>query len=186
MTEYATFDDLLNDLVREESEPTYEALVRWQERCPKWRQSLEEYFSVWMMQHSQVEDLPEIDEEAIVQKSLERAMNLLREQGRIIPDEHTEPVTDFDQMMLAAIYVLHGRGGVNPIAVKVSEFAGKEVGLGAVLRALTRLEEKSLIESWEAEGKSGTYYNITIAGERALAYARETSRVVAGLLGDLT
>ena len=80
---------------------------------------------------------------------------------------------------------------------------------------MSRLEGRHLIESWESDteaarfascfalsrsrsarawasrpateagGKSNFYYSITIIGERALAYAKETSRVIAGLLGDL-
>jgi hypothetical protein len=191
MQKYTTFEDLLDDLVHEESEPTYEALVRWQERCPEWRQSLEEYFHVWMIQREQLDELPEIDEQAIVAKGVEYAMGILREQGRIIPDDHIEPVSDFDQMTLAAIYILNGRGDAIKIADKAGEMAGKEFLLGSILMSLTRLEEKYLIESWESDpaseraGKSRQYFNITIAGERALAYAKETSRVLSLLLGDL-
>jgi hypothetical protein len=191
MAKYTTFEDLLDDLVQEESEPTYEALVRWQERCPDWRLSLEEYFAVWMMQREEVDDLPEIDDEAIVAKGVEYAMSILREQGRLIPDDHIEPVSDFDQMTLTAIYILHGRGDAIKVADKMGEMAGKEFLLGAILMSLTRLEEKHLIESWESDpvsseraGKSNRHFNITIAGERALAYAKETSRVLSGLLGD--
>ena len=192
MRKYTTFEDLLDDLVHEEPEPTYEALVRWQERCPDWRQSLEEYFHVWTIQREQLDELPEINEHAIVEKGVEYAMGILREQGRIIPDDHIEPVSDFDQVILAAIYILNGRGHVIEIADKAGEMTGREFLLGSILMSLTRLEEKYLIESWESEpsseraGKSRQYFNITIAGERALAYAKETSRVLSLLLGDLS
>src|SRR5689334_9162398 len=98
MTKYTSFEDLLDDLVHEESEPTYEALVRWQERCPDWSQSLEEYFAVWMIQREELDDLPNIDQEAIAAKAAEYGMSLLREQGRLIPEDRIEPVTDFDQL----------------------------------------------------------------------------------------
>jgi PadR family transcriptional regulator PadR len=118
-------------------------------------------------------------------------MQLLEEQGRIVPDDHIEPVSDFDQMLLAAVYVLHGRADAAKLVKQVSDMSGQQVYLGSILRSVSRLEGKHLIESWEADtpteagGKSNFYYNITIIGERALAYAAETSRVIAGLLGDL-
>jgi PadR family transcriptional regulator, regulatory protein PadR len=118
-------------------------------------------------------------------------MQLLEKQGRIIPDDHIEPVGDFDQMVLAAIYIGHGLADSARLVNQVSEMAGRQVYLGAVLRSLSGLERKHLIESWESDaateagGESNFYYNISIIGERALAYAKETSRVIAGLLGDL-
>ncbi|HEY2383281.1 MAG TPA: hypothetical protein VGK48_19060 [Terriglobia bacterium] len=190
MTEYTTFDDVLADLMMEESEPTYEVLRKWQERCPTFRNTLADFFAAWAIQREPIDDLPAIDEEAIVEKTVQYAMQLLEQEGRIIPDDQVEPVGDFDQMTLAAIYVGHGRADAAKLVDEVSEMAGRQVYLGAVLRSLSRLEEKHLIESWEtaateAGGESNFYYNITIIGERALAYAKETSRVVAGLLGDL-
>src|SRR5579883_592039 len=191
MIEYNTFDDVLADLMMEESEPTYEALLRWQARAPKFRETLSDFFATWAIQQEPIDDLPKIDQEAIIEKTVQYAMGLLEKQGRIIPDDHIEPVGDFDQMVLAATYVLQGRADAAKLVKQVSDMAGKQVYIGAVLRSLSRLQEKHLIESWESDpateagGKSTFYYNITIIGERALAYAAETSRVIAGLLGDL-
>jgi len=207
MTQYETFDDVLTDLMMEESEPTYEALLRWQQRCPGYRERLADFFAIWAIQREPIDDLPEIDEDAIVEKTVQYAMQLLEEQGRIVPDDHIEPVSDFDQMVLAAIYVLQGRAGAVKLVNQVSDMSERHVYLGSILTSLSRLEGKHLIESWEwdpateAGGasrlraqarqraaineKSNFYYSITIIGERALAYAKETSRVIAGLLGDL-
>jgi hypothetical protein len=191
MTQYETFDDVVADLMMEESEPTYEALLRWQERCPGYRETLADFFATWAIQREPIDDLPEIDEDAIVEKTVQYAMHLLEEQGRIVPDDHIEPVGDFDQMALAAIYVLQGRADAARLVNQVSDMSGQQVYLGSLLRSLSRLEGKHLIESWESDpameagGKSNFYYSITIIGERALAYAKETSRVIAGLLGDL-
>jgi hypothetical protein len=191
MNDYETFEDILVELRLDEPEPTYEALLRWQKRFPAFRESLADFFALWAIQQEPIDDLPEIDEEEIVEKSVQYAMTLLEQQGRIIPDDHIEPVSEFDEMMLAAIYVLQGRASAGKLVEKVSEMAGQQVYLGPILQALSRLEGKYLIESWESEpateagGKSNFYYNITIIGERALAYAKETSRVIAGLLGDL-
>jgi hypothetical protein len=52
------------------------------------------------------------------------------------------------------------------------------------------MEERGLISPWtslaesEENGKSYQYFTVTIPGERALTYARETSRAVADALGD--
>ena len=189
MTQYETFDDVLADLMMEESEPTYEALLRWQQRCPGYRERLADFFAIWAIQREPIDDLPEIDEDAIVEKTVQYAMQLLEEQGRIVPDDHIEPVSDFDQMALAAIYVLQGRAGAVQLVNQLSDMSGRHVYLGSILSSLSRLESKHLIESWESDteagGHSNFYYSITIIGERALAYAKETSRVIAGLLGDL-
>ena len=191
MAQYETFDDVLADLMMEESEPTYEALLRWQQRCPGYRERLADFFAIWAIQREPIDDLPKIDEDAIVEKSVQYAMKLLEEQGRIIPDDHIEPINEFDQIVLAAICVLYGRASAGKLVDKVTEMAGRQVYLGAILRAVSRLQSKHLIECWqsdpatEALGNSNFYYNITIVGERALAYAKETSRVIAGLLGDL-
>jgi hypothetical protein len=184
MKDYATFDDILVELRLEEPEPTYEALLRWQNRYPGFRESLADFFALWAIQQEPIDDLPQIDEEEIAANGLQYAMKLLEEQGRIIPDDHIEPVGQFDQMVLAGIYVLQGRADAGRLVEKVSEMAGQQVYLGPMLNALSRLESKHLIECWESEN-SEFYYNTTIVGERAMAYAEETSRVVTGLLGDL-
>ena len=192
MTSELTFDDVLIELAFEGAEPRYENLLRWQARYPKFRVALEEYFAVWAIQSEELDDPPEMDTEAIVQEGVEFAMKLAREQGRLVENDRVEQVSDFDQMMLSAIYLLHGRGDAVAIRQKVSEMSEKRVSLGPVLMALTRLEERFWIEPSEsdpvseADGSSRQYFTITITGERALAYAKETSRVVSDLLGDLT
>jgi hypothetical protein len=184
MTDHASFEDILAELTLEGTEPTYEALLRWQKRFPEFRESLADFFALQAIQREPIDDLPGIDEEEITGKAVQYAMTLLEEQGRIIPDDHVEPVGDFDQMALAAIYVLQGRADAGKLVEKISEMAARQAYLGPVLHALSRLEGKHLIESWESD-RCDFYYNITIAGERALVYAEETLRVVAGLLGDL-
>jgi hypothetical protein len=179
MAQYETFDDVLADLMMEESEPTYEALLRWQKRCPGYRERLADFFALWAIQREPIDDLPEIDEDSIVEQTVQYAMQLLEKQGRIVPDDHIEPVSDFDQMVLAAIHVLQGRADAVKLVNQVRDMSGRHVYLGSILTSLSRLEGKHLIDSRESE------YSITIIGERALAYAKETSRVIAGLLGDL-
>jgi hypothetical protein len=185
MKDHIEFEDVLHELMLEEAAPDYATLRKWQERYPEWHDSLAEYFAAWAIQSEPIDDEPEIDEEAIAQKIMARAMNMLREQGRLIPRDHVEPVQPFDQAVLAAIYVLRGEGDASDIADKITDMQGSEASLGATLMSLSRLEEKGLIETWKSGEKNRKHFNITIAGERALAYAQETSRVVTGLLGDL-
>lgn len=184
MKDHVTFEDVLQELMLAEAEPNYTTLLKWQARYPQWRDSLAEYFAVWAIQSEPIDDEPEIDEDAIVQKTMARAMNMLREQGRIIPKDQVVEVSAFDQSVLAAAYVLPS-GDASDLAEKITEISGKEVSLGATISALSRLEEKGLIETWKSGKEYRKHFNITIVGERALAYAKETSRVVAGLLGDL-
>src|SRR5438132_4635150 len=151
MTQYETFDDVLADLMMEESEPTYEALLRWQQRCPGYREMLADFFATWAIQREPIDDLPEIDEDALVEKTVQYAMQLLEAQGRIVPDDRIEPVIDFDQVVLAAIYVLQGPADAAKLVIQVGDMSGQPLYLGAILRSLSRLERKHLIESWESD-----------------------------------
>ena len=63
--------------------------------------------------------------------------------------------------------------------------------LGSTIGSLGKLEKKGLVESrranpeTEPEHTGRRYFMATMAGERALAYARATSRTVDGFLGGL-
>lgn len=184
MKDHVTFQDILQELILEGAEPNYATLLKYQEKYPQWRDSLAEHFAIWAIQSEPIDDEPEIDEAEIVQEGVAYAMKLLREQGRIIPKEQVIEVSAFDQSVLAAAYVLPS-GDASDLADKITEISGREASLGATLMALSRLEEKGLVENWKSGKGNRKHFNITIAGERALAYAKETSRVVAGLLGDL-
>ena len=50
MTDPITFEDVLDELMLEEPKPDYEALVRWQERYPKYRKELADFFATWSVQ----------------------------------------------------------------------------------------------------------------------------------------
>jgi hypothetical protein len=177
-----SFEEILDELMLEEPAPTYEALQRWQALYPKYRFSLARFFATWAIQRDMPSEL-QVNEERITGECVMQATEIARQQGRLVPPDHIEVVQQFDQGMLAAIYVLHGQGDAADIADKVTEMSGNKVSLGAALMSLTRLEEKGLITSWKADRQK--CFTITIVGERALAYAKETSRVVSGLLGDM-
>jgi DNA-binding PadR family transcriptional regulator len=91
--------------------------------------------------------------------------------------------------VLTAIRQLHGEGYSVSITRKVSEMAGREVMLGSTFVSLGRLERSGLISAWvpesDPEGKSRRYWTVTLAGERALATAADTAKIVAEYLGGL-
>ena len=193
MLEHPSFEAIVHELMLEETTPSYEALVRWQQRYPKYRDSLAEYFADWAMDR----ELPppeveaEIDENALVQKGVDYAMDMLRRQDGFIPKTSVETLKPFDQLVLAAVFLLRGSGRAANITDKVCEMSGKEVLLASTFMSLDRLERKGLVESrcanpeTEPEHTGRRYFMATMAGERALAYARATSRIVDGLLGGL-
>jgi PadR family transcriptional regulator PadR len=192
MTEKLSFDDVLDDLMLEEETPSYEALVRWQERYPQYRKELANHFAIWAMQEAraQLPDRTEIDEKKLVQKGVDYAMEILRKQGRLLPDAPVRSLQPFDQLVLTAVYLLQGQGHAVNIAEKVGEMSETRALLGSILMSLDRLEEQHLVSSWvdesgnEPAGKARRYFRVTLRGERALACAKETSTVVARFLPD--
>jgi len=188
-----TFEDVLDEMMLEDTKPTHEALVRWTKRYPQFRKDLADFFAIWALQEAAAEagvPEPDIDEEKIVEASVRYAMEILRKQGRIAPKDPIQPLARFDQLVLTAVYLFHGDGYVNNITDKVIEMSGKNVLLAFTHLSLDGLEKKGLV--WghflhpkaHADDKTRRYYTITLAGERALAYAKETSKELADLLGD--
>ena len=187
MSEKLTFDDVLNEVLLEESEPTYEALQRWTKRYPKYRDDLASFFATWGVQ-AVMPETATIDEEKLVKKGVEYALEIARRQGRIESRTPVESLAPFDQMVLAAVYLLHGDGEAVNISERVSEMSGTRVLIGSTLVSLNRLEQSGLVMSRLAEaeedGDETTYYVTTLAGDRALARARESSKLLTDFLGD--
>jgi len=190
MSANVTFQDIVDELMMEETDPTYEALVRWQKLYLDWRESLAQFFATWARQNMQPpEAAAEIDEDAIVQKTVQYAMEALQTQGRLIPADAPVPLRVLDRMVLAAVVELHGRAEAAQVSDRVDEMAGRAVSLGAIFSALDRLEDRGLIEYTELDDERDTegeqYIMATTAGERALAHAPATS-AAAEVLEDLT
>jgi PadR family transcriptional regulator, regulatory protein PadR len=193
MTEKITFEDVLDELMLEEPKPHYEALVRWQNRYPQYRDQLADFFATWGVQEFLAEagvPEPDIDEEKLVKKGVDYAMEILRRQGRIIPRTEVVTLQPFDQLVLTAIYLLFGDAYVVNITERVSEMLGREVLLASTFESLDRLEQRDLILGRDADpktepgGKTRRYFTVTLVGERALATAKATSTVVAKALED--
>jgi hypothetical protein len=189
-----SLEDVLDALMLEEQEPSYAALVRWSKRYPQYRDELTRYFATWSLQRLRAED-PEpdpvvVDEEKLVARTVDYALDLARRQGRLAPAASIEPLSSFDQLMLTAVYLLRGAGYSVNISDKVSDMSGKPASLGATFASLSRLERLGLITArvsdpeTDAEHKGRRYFTATPAAERVLAEAKETSKIVADFLGD--
>ena len=190
MSKRLSFDDVLDDLMMGEEQPTPAALARWQERYPQYRQDLADFFETWAEQESMSHlPKPKINEEMIINKTVAYGMEILQKQGRLLPD--TLPtLTAYDQLVLAAIYLLGGKGYPATITLKVAEMSETEPLPGSVYVSLNRLETAGLALSrpanpeTEPENKTRRYFTVTMLGDRALASAKETSAVVARFLPD--
>jgi hypothetical protein len=149
MSKHPSFEAILHELMLEEPEPSYEALVRWQKRYPKYRVALRDYFVDWASDRELPPPGPdaEIDEDALVQKGVDYAMDLLRREEGFIPKTSVEKLSPLSQLILAAVWVLRGSGGIAEITEKVREISGKKVVLGTTIGTLGRLERKALVES---------------------------------------
>jgi PadR family transcriptional regulator PadR len=192
----ASFQAIVHEVMLEEPTPSYEALVRWQLRYPKYRDSLAEYFADWAMDcelpssETEAGTEAEIDEVALVEKGVDYAMDMLRRQDGFIPKDSVAKLAPIDQLVLAAVVLLRDSARTITIVHKVSEINGKQASLGAMYTSLDRLERKGLIESRSANPetepklKGRPFFVATMAGERALAYARATSRAEDGFLGS--
>ena len=190
MSEDVTFQDVIDEVMLEETEPSYEALVRWQKLYPAWRDPLAEYFAEWAVQKTQPPEAEaEFDEDAIIEETMQYAMDTLAKQGRLIPNDYVATIQPFDQLILSAVIELQGRGYNGNIARLASEMSGKKVLMGTALASLGRLERlKCLVWRYadpvtEPQNEGRRYYMATITGERSLAHARAAQRE-AGFQGD--
>jgi hypothetical protein len=187
-----SWQDVLDKLMLEEEAPTSQALARWQNRFPQYRNNLRSFFESWAARRAAAEgpNHDPIDEEKLSRRGFEFAMNMLRRQGRIVDPAPVADVKPFDQLVLTAVYLLRGRGDDMAVTDKVSAMQGEEADLGAVFESLGRLQRDAYIRPWNSDpktepgGVSKRYFTVMLAGEHALAEARVTSRVVADALGD--
>jgi hypothetical protein len=183
------WEDVLDALMLEEPKPSYEALLRWTQRYPQYREALTEFFAVWGVQAVQAE-LPDedvaIDEERLVEKGVSHALEIARRQGRLVGRDKIEALSSFEQLVLTAVYLLRGEGYAVNITERLNEISESRIRFGAAYVSLDALESRGLLSSRyvDVEGKPRRYFAVTVVGERALAYAKQTSRRIADLLGD--
>src|SRR6266513_1837611 len=175
------FEDLIHDVMVEGDSSTA-ALKRWQERYPQYHDRLKQFFNEWAVQKLYADlpdddELPKIDKERLVKEGVEFAMEILRSQGRLLPNTPVKLPEPFDQLVLTAIYLLHGKADAVGIAERVGEMSNREVFVGSMYVALDRLENQGLVRGTDADpacepdGNPRRYFTVTLAGERALALA---------------
>jgi hypothetical protein len=189
MTKDLSFDEVLELLMLEEPSPHYNVLLEWQKRYPRYEKELAQFFATWAIQEHHPGPSV-IDKERLVAEGKQQTMQMLRQQGRIVPDDQIESLSPFDQLVLTAVFLLRGEGDTASVTEKVSEMTGQEVTQDATSLALRGMQQRLLIDSWvpdteiEPEAENTIYFTVTMTGERALAYAKATQKVVADFLGD--
>jgi len=75
-----TFEDILDDIMLQESEPNYAALLRWCGQYPEHRDELTRFFATWAEQKEHGER-PVIDENRVASRMVSHALNLLHHQS---------------------------------------------------------------------------------------------------------
>jgi hypothetical protein len=164
-------------------------LLEWQERYPRYERELAQFFATWAIQEHHPGPSV-IDKERLVTEGRQKTMQMLRQQGRIVPDDQIEPLSPFDQLVLTAVFLLRGEGDTASVTDKVTEMTGQEVPEEATSLALRGMQQRLLIDSWvpdteiDPEAENTIYFTVTMTGERALAHAKATQKVVADFLGD--
>ena len=85
---------------------------------------------------------------------------------------------EFEQVVLLAVAHLHGRGYGVGVQEEIERRSGREVAVGSVYAALSRMDEQGLLESWEGDplprrgGRARRYFRLTPAGAVALEQSR--------------
>jgi len=129
-------------------------------------------------------EVREIDAEHSGQKRSKTCADI----DRICCRTEVDSTQPFDQLVLTAIYLLHGKANVANVSEKAGEVQGKEVLLASTFASLDRLEQRHLIMGLDADpktepgGKTRRYFTVTLSGERALAVAKATIPAVAKAL----
>ena len=85
-----------------------------------------------------------------------------------------EPLGDLEQLVLLAVLQSGERAYGVPVQQEVRQRAGRDLTLGTIYKALSRLETKGLVASHVGEptaergGRAKRYYSVTAVGRRAL------------------
>lgn len=99
---------------------------------------------------------------------------------------------DLEQLVLLALLRLGPEAYGVAITDMIQERAGRDASLGAVYKALTRLEQKGYVRGTMGEptaergGRRKRYYQLTLQGRRSLAQSLHAVKRLATGLGDLT
>jgi hypothetical protein len=77
MPNQLTLDDVLETIMIEEEEPSYDAMNRWIARYPQYKTDLVSFFGTWAIQSEETEESPPIDSEALASRGVSYALNLI-------------------------------------------------------------------------------------------------------------
>ena len=109
----------------------------------------------------------------------EYALEILHEQGRVIPPPPITSLEPFDRHVLTAVYQLRGNGDLSNINDRITRETGTRgvsISTTSTAASLKRLERLGLIQPWYWI-RDGCF-NITIGGKRALAKSEMRSQRV--------
>lgn len=77
--ERVTIDEILNEVLRQEPAPDYEALLRWTNKYPEHREALADFFAAWAV-GKEGSDRPAVDEDNLASIMVSHALNLIYQQ----------------------------------------------------------------------------------------------------------
>jgi PadR family transcriptional regulator, regulatory protein PadR len=180
-------EDVLDLVMMEEPKPTREALERWSKRFPHYRERLARFFAAWAGIAAEKEPVA-MDAERIAAEAVRRVLEMKRQRQATPPEVPPDPLNEFDQYVLAAIYLLRGDAWTGSIVAKVKEMTGKEVSFASVRSSLNTFLNRGLVlerlahRADKPKGMERRFYTATHSCEWALAHAREVSDEVADLL----
>jgi PadR family transcriptional regulator, regulatory protein PadR len=87
---------------------------------------------------------------------------------------------EFEEVVILTIGVLYQEAYGVSIKKEIESRLSRNVSMGALHTALTRLEDKGYIKSYEGEGteeragRPKKYFHITALGKKAMEYTKET------------
>jgi PadR family transcriptional regulator PadR len=103
--------------------------------------------------------------------------------------QHPTHLGEFEQLVLLALIRLGEDGYGISVRDEIARRAGREADFGTVYTALSRLEDKGLVRSRlgdptpERGGRRKKHFEITPAGQKALAHALQAIRTMSRGLG---
>src|SRR5215831_7014388 len=146
MRKNLSFDEVLELVMMEESSPHYNVLLEWQKRYPEYAKELAQFFATWAIQEHHPGPSV-VNKERLAAEGKRRTMKMLRQQGRIVPDDQIEILSPFDQLVLTAVFLMRGEGDTASVTEKISEMTGQEVTQEATSLALRGMQQRLLIDS---------------------------------------
>lgn len=96
------FEDVIDQIMLEESAPDHAVLMRWVERYPEHRDALARFFATWAVQEKSAEKVP-VDEDLAGSRMVSKALNILYHQARATAGATAGAVTPKPQRLCQVI-----------------------------------------------------------------------------------